>query len=137
MMRPSRSDRDPLPALREATRVTPGSQRVAGFLALLATAVLGNRRLARRTVRLDHPGFRRGRPQFYEVPLLAAIRRPSQLVLVRWHLAIGSVSLVVGLFAAPMDQPARQGLSGDLRNRLRGSRDHLDLRRKLAAGARR
>ena len=39
---------------------------------------------------------------FYEVPLLAAIRRPSQLVLVRWHLVIGSVLLIVGLLAAPL-----------------------------------
>ncbi len=35
--------------------------------------------------------------QFYEVPLLARIRRPSQLVLVRWHLAIGSILLALGL----------------------------------------
>jgi hypothetical protein len=39
---------------------------------------------------------------FYEVPLLAAIRRPSQLVLVRWHLAIGSALLIFGLLAAPL-----------------------------------
>jgi 4-amino-4-deoxy-L-arabinose transferase-like glycosyltransferase len=32
---------------------------------------------------------------------LAAIRRPSQLVLVRWHLGIGAVLLVLGLFFAP------------------------------------
>ncbi len=38
--------------------------------------------------------------QFYEVPLLARIRRPSQLVLVRWHLATGSIILVLGLLAA-------------------------------------
>ena len=37
------------------------------------------------------PAFDAVGHQFYEVPLLAAIRRPSQLVLVRWHLAIGSV----------------------------------------------
>ena len=39
--------------------------------------------------------------QFYEVPLLAKIRRPSQLVLVRWHLAIGSAFVVVALILAP------------------------------------
>jgi hypothetical protein len=39
--------------------------------------------------------------QFYEVPLLAGIRRPSQLVLVRWHLGIGSVLLVLGLLLVP------------------------------------
>ena len=47
------------------------------------------------------PAFDAIAHQFYEVPLLAAIRRPSQLVLVRWHLAIGSILLVLGLFAAP------------------------------------
>ncbi len=35
--------------------------------------------------------------QFFEVPLLARIRRPSQLVLVRWHLACGSILLALGL----------------------------------------
>jgi hypothetical protein len=39
--------------------------------------------------------------QFYEVPLLCAIRRPSQLVLLRCHLAIGAVFLVLGLLLAP------------------------------------
>jgi Dolichyl-phosphate-mannose-protein mannosyltransferase len=38
--------------------------------------------------------------QFYEVALLARIRRPSQLVLLRWHLAFGSILLVLGLAAA-------------------------------------
>ena len=47
------------------------------------------------------PAFDAVGRQFYEVPLLAAIRRPSQLVLVRWHLAIGSAYLVLGLLAAP------------------------------------
>jgi hypothetical protein len=39
--------------------------------------------------------------QFYEVPVLARIRRPSQLILIRWHLAIGSTMLVTGLLLAP------------------------------------
>jgi 4-amino-4-deoxy-L-arabinose transferase-like glycosyltransferase len=39
--------------------------------------------------------------QFYEVPILGRIRRPSQLVLVRWHLAIGTAMLVIGLLLAP------------------------------------
>jgi hypothetical protein len=39
--------------------------------------------------------------QFYEIPILARIRRPSQLLLVRWHLAIGSAYLVIGLMLAP------------------------------------
>ena len=47
------------------------------------------------------PAFDAVAHQFYEVPLLAAVRRPSQLVLVRWHLAIGSALLVLGLLLAP------------------------------------
>jgi hypothetical protein len=47
------------------------------------------------------PAFDAVAHQFYEVPLLAGIRRPSQLVLVRWHLAIGSILFVSGLALAP------------------------------------
>jgi hypothetical protein len=39
--------------------------------------------------------------QFYEIPLLAAIRRPSQLALVRAHLAIGGILAALGLLLAP------------------------------------
>jgi hypothetical protein len=39
--------------------------------------------------------------QFYEVPLLARLRRPSQLVLTRWHLAIFSAYLALGLALGP------------------------------------
>lgn len=39
--------------------------------------------------------------QFYEVPGLAAIRRPSQLVLVRAHLLIATSLVAGGLIAAP------------------------------------
>lgn len=35
--------------------------------------------------------------QFYEVPLLARLRRPSQLVLTRWHLAVFSAYVTMGL----------------------------------------
>jgi Dolichyl-phosphate-mannose-protein mannosyltransferase len=38
--------------------------------------------------------------QFFEVSPIARVRRPSQLVLVRWHLAAGSVLVVAGLLAA-------------------------------------
>jgi 4-amino-4-deoxy-L-arabinose transferase-like glycosyltransferase len=38
--------------------------------------------------------------QFFEVPLVARVRRPSQLILVRWHLAIGSGLVVLSLLAA-------------------------------------
>ncbi len=46
------------------------------------------------------PAFDAIAHQFYEVPLVASIRRPSQLVLVRAHLAVASVLLVLGLLAA-------------------------------------
>ncbi len=39
--------------------------------------------------------------QFYEVPLVARVRRPSQLILVRWHLAIASGLVVLSLLARP------------------------------------
>ncbi len=38
---------------------------------------------------------------FYEVPIVAAVRRPSQLVLTRWHLGIFSAYLTLGLLARP------------------------------------
>ena len=50
--------------------------------------------------------------QFYEVPILARVRRPSQLILVRWHLAIGSMMLVTGLIFTPrLTHHARAGLA--------------------------
>jgi 4-amino-4-deoxy-L-arabinose transferase-like glycosyltransferase len=39
--------------------------------------------------------------QFYEVPVLARVRRPSQLALTRWHLAMLSAYLTLGLAAGP------------------------------------
>jgi dolichyl-phosphate-mannose-protein mannosyltransferase len=45
--------------------------------------------------------------QFYESPIVAFIRRPSQLVLVRWHLGIGAGLLGLGLLAA--GRLSRQG----------------------------
>ncbi len=47
------------------------------------------------------PGFHYVAHEFYEFSLLAYLRRPSQLVLVRWHLAIGSIMSVAGLLVAP------------------------------------
>jgi hypothetical protein len=47
------------------------------------------------------PAFDAVAHPFYEVPLLAAIRRPSQLVLVRWHLAIGLIGICLGFVTAP------------------------------------
>jgi hypothetical protein len=46
-------------------------------------------------------GFHYVAHEFYEFSLLAYLRRPSQLLLVRWHLTIGSVMAVAGLLAAP------------------------------------
>jgi hypothetical protein len=46
------------------------------------------------------PAFQAIAHQFYEIPLLARLRQPSQLILVRWHLAIGSALFVAGLAAA-------------------------------------
>ncbi len=39
--------------------------------------------------------------QFYEVPLLARLRRPSQLLLTRWHLAIFAAYATLGLAISP------------------------------------
>jgi hypothetical protein len=39
--------------------------------------------------------------QFYEIPMLARVRRPSQLLLVRVHLTIASSLLAAGLLAFP------------------------------------
>src|SRR5262245_25456484 len=47
------------------------------------------------------PAFDAVAHQFYEIPVLARVRRPSQLILVRWHLAILAAGLVVGLGLAP------------------------------------
>ncbi|MGP0066283.1 MAG: ArnT family glycosyltransferase [Isosphaeraceae bacterium] len=50
--------------------------------------------------------------QFYEVPILARFRRPSQLILVRWHLAIGSTMVVIALMLAPwLTRPVRTWLT--------------------------
>ncbi len=96
------SDRTTFPARQRAQRVTAGPNGRWLPLALLATAVaaLG----AWLDVRYGWitPAFDAVAHQFYEVPLVAAVRRPSQLVLVRWHLAIGSVLLVLGLLLAPI-----------------------------------
>ena len=47
------------------------------------------------------PAFYAFAHQFYEVPLLARLRGPSQLVLTRWHLAILSAYLTLGLAISP------------------------------------
>lgn len=47
------------------------------------------------------PAFDAIAHQFYEIPLLGRIRRPSQLLLTRWHLAIASVYLTAGFLIGP------------------------------------
>ena len=81
--------------------MTPGSTGRWLLLALMATALSGLGAWADAQYGWITSAFNAVGHQFYEVPLLAAIRRPSQLVLVRLHLAIGSVFLVLGLVAAP------------------------------------
>ena len=130
------SDREPFHLLRGNPRVTPGSNGRWLLLALLAAAVSALGAWLDMRYGWITPAFDAIGHQFYEVPLLAAIRRPSQLVLVRWHLAIGSVLLVLGLLAAPVLEPARPSLPGDPRHWLCDSRGHLDLRRQPAAGSR-
>ena len=70
--------------------MTPGSTGRWLLLALIATALSGLGAWADAQYGWITPAFDAIGHQFYEVPLLAAIRRPSQLVLVRLHLAIGS-----------------------------------------------
>lgn len=78
---------------------TPRARMLAIALALGAIAVLG----AWLDIRFGWiaPAFDFVAHQFYEVPLLARLRRPSQLVLTRWHLAIFSAYLALGLAIAP------------------------------------
>ena len=47
------------------------------------------------------PAFDAVAHQFHEVPLLARLRRPSQLSLTRWHLAILSAYVTLGLAIGP------------------------------------
>ena len=81
--------------------MTPGSTGRWLSLALIAAALSGLGAWADARYGWITPAFDAVGHQFYEVPLLAALRRPSQLVLVRWHLAIGSAFLVLWLLAAP------------------------------------
>jgi hypothetical protein len=81
--------------------VTPGSHGRWLFFALLATAVSAIGAWLDTQYGWITPAFDAIARLFYEVPLLAAIRRPSQLSLVRAHLAIGSFVLVIGLAVAP------------------------------------
>ena len=79
--------------------VKPPVRMVGLALAVGAVAILA--------AWLDHrfgwiePAFDFVAHQFYEVPLLARLRRPSQLLLTRWHLAILATYLVLGLAIGP------------------------------------
>ena len=74
----------------------PGSKARWVSLALLAGAVAIVAAWLDSRYGWITPAFDAVAHQFYEIPILARVRRPSQLVLVRWHLAIGSGLLVVG-----------------------------------------
>ncbi len=82
------------------------------------------------------PAFDAIAHQFYEVPLLAKIRRPSQLVLVRWHLAIGSALVVLGFLLAPWLNRHGRAWVAILGIGYALARGHLDLRRQFAARSR-
>ncbi|OJW20295.1 MAG: hypothetical protein BGO49_05205 [Planctomycetales bacterium 71-10] len=85
-------------------------RRVATGVGLLALAVAGA--FADRASGWIDPAFDFVAHQFYEVPMLAAVRRPSQLALVRWHLAIGSALAGLGLIASRwMGRELRLGLT--------------------------
>ena len=94
-----RSDRTRFPMRQGTHRVTPGPNGRWLPLALLTTAMAATGAWLDVRYGWITPAFDAVAHQFYEVPLLAAIRRPSQLVLVRWHLAIGSVLAVLGFVA--------------------------------------
>jgi 4-amino-4-deoxy-L-arabinose transferase-like glycosyltransferase len=79
---------------------TPLQRRFyAGSLIVLGTAALAG--WADWQTGWVTPAFDFVAHQFYEIPMLARIRRPSQLVLVRCHLAIGAALLALGLAAIP------------------------------------
>ena len=138
MMRPTRiRSHDPLDVWRGTPRVTPGSHGRWLPLALFAAAVSAIGAWLDTRYGWITPAFDAIAHQFYEVPLLAAIRRPSQLVLVRWHLAIGSILLVLGLLRGTHGSNRHgRDLSGDPRHWLCDPGGHLDLRRQPAAGSR-
>src|SRR5262245_38909857 len=96
-----RSDLSPFPLRGGTLRVIPGSKARGISLALLVGAVAVVAAWLDLRYGWVTPAFDAVAHQFYEVPILARVRRPSQLILVRWHLAISSGLLVVGLLLAP------------------------------------
>ena len=75
------------------------SRRVAAGCGLLALVLAGA--WADRSFGWITPAFDFVAHQFYEIPMLARVRRPSQLVLVRWHLAILATLSAAWLIASP------------------------------------
>ena len=131
-----RHDRSCRP-LRRGTSVMPGSK--APWIALALIVGAGAVVAAWLDVRYGWitPAFDAVAHQFYEVPLLAAVRRPrsSSSSAGTWRSARPTSTL--GLLATPWLDSARAGLAGGLRRRLCDPGGHLDLRRQPAAGARR
>ena len=116
---------------REQQTAAPGPGRSRPALAVGAAAIVA----AWLDVRYGwiDPAFDVVAHQFYEVPLLAQLRRPSQLVLVRWHLGILASYLTLGLAVRPwLSRHARAWVVA-LRRRLRHPRGHLDRREQPAA----
>jgi hypothetical protein len=79
----------------------PGSSR--RYIGLAAAVAAGGAALAWLDARYAWitPAFDAVAHQFYEVPLVARLRRPSQLVLARWHLAILVTLVALVLFSGP------------------------------------
>ena len=82
--------------MRHQSSATGGVGLGVGLVGILILAGLADRATGWVT-----PAFDAVAHLFYEVPVLAALRRPSQLVLARWHLAIGAGLMAAGLIAAP------------------------------------
>ncbi|MDG3006330.1 ArnT family glycosyltransferase [Paludisphaera mucosa] len=86
------------------------TRRVGAGFGLIALIVVGA--WADRSFGWVEPAFDFVAHQFYEVPMLARVRRPSQLVLVRWHLAIATAAAALGLIASPrLGREARWALA--------------------------
>jgi hypothetical protein len=77
----------------------PGRRAVIAGVVLIAGLIAGA--AADRAVGWVTPAFDAIAHLFYEVPVLAKWRRPTQLILVRWHLAIWVGLVAAGLIASP------------------------------------
>ena len=100
MIRPTPRSLVPSP-VRRGTSVMPQPKAAAIALALSSAPWRSSPRWLDVRYGWITPAFDAVAHQFYEVPIVAAVRRPSQLVLSRWHLAICSAYLTLGLAIAP------------------------------------